>query len=160
MHGKGYGMPSSHSQFAAYFAISLTLFLLLRHQPHPHPAATSTTGSAPSASQPSSLQSFTSRLLLSVISIFTASSVAMSRIYLIYHTPKQVLVGVAAGSIFAMIWFAFTSVLRSEGWVEWGLEFSVARWLRIRDLVLYEDLWDAGWGRFEERRRIAKQKKR
>ncbi|TAQ85207.1 hypothetical protein B7494_g6468 [Chlorociboria aeruginascens] len=41
MHGKGYGMPSSHSQFVAFFSISLTLFLLFRHQPkRPTPSHT------------------------------------------------------------------------------------------------------------------------
>lgn len=149
-------MPSSHSQFVSYFAISLTLFLLFRHQPHPHPSGTSTS----STSTSSSLRSLPSRLLLSTTTIFTASLVALSRIYLMYHTPKQVLVGVAAGVIYATIWFALTGVLRHNGWIDWGLEFGLAKWLRIRDLVLYEDLWDAGWGRFEERRRFMKEKKR
>jgi len=30
MHGKGYGMPSSHAQFMCYFAVYLSLWLLVR----------------------------------------------------------------------------------------------------------------------------------
>ncbi|CAG9943265.1 unnamed protein product [Clonostachys rosea f. rosea IK726] len=33
MHGKGYGMPSSHAQFVAFWSVSLGLFLLVRHKP-------------------------------------------------------------------------------------------------------------------------------
>ncbi|KFX87335.1 hypothetical protein V490_08336 [Pseudogymnoascus sp. VKM F-3557] len=33
MHGKGYGMPSSHAQFVTFFSVHLALFLLLRHTP-------------------------------------------------------------------------------------------------------------------------------
>lgn len=33
MLGKGYGMPSSHAQFAAYFAVYLGLWVLVRHDP-------------------------------------------------------------------------------------------------------------------------------
>uniref|UniRef100_A0A0D2XCM3 Dolichyldiphosphatase n=1 Tax=Fusarium oxysporum (strain Fo5176) TaxID=660025 RepID=A0A0D2XCM3_FUSOF len=33
IHGKGYGMPSSHAQFVAFWSVSLALFLLVRHKP-------------------------------------------------------------------------------------------------------------------------------
>lgn len=33
MLGKGYGMPSSHAQFVAFFAVYLGLWVLLRHDP-------------------------------------------------------------------------------------------------------------------------------
>lgn len=33
MLGKGYGMPSSHAQFAAFFAVYLGLWVLVRHDP-------------------------------------------------------------------------------------------------------------------------------
>lgn len=162
MHGKGYGMPSSHSQFVAYFAVSLSLFLLVRHQDHPHPAATATNTKPSSTQHPSqswSLRSLSSRIFLSVTTILTALSVAASRVYLMYHTPKQVLVGVAAGITFALIWFLFTSSLRTAGWLDWVLNFEMVKWFRIRDLVIYEDIWDAGWVRFEDRRRFLKDKK-
>jgi dolichyldiphosphatase len=138
MNGKGYGMPSSHAQFVTFFSVSLTLFLLVRHQPIPSSTHTPTT--------------FGQRLLLSALSLVSAGAVAQSRIYLNYHTPKQVLVGVSAGGVFAVLWFIFVAYLRWAGWVEWGLNTDIARFFRFRDLVLTEDLTDAGWARWENRR--------
>lgn len=139
MYGKGYGMPSSHSQFVAFFAVSLTLFLLFRHVPTP------STSYSPST--------LLERLLLSFVACLGASAVAASRVYLNYHTPKQVCVGAAAGVTFAIVWFLFTTYLRRTGWIDWALDTSVSRKLRFRDLVTTEDLQDAGWGRWESRRK-------
>ena len=141
MNGKGYGMPSSHAQFLAFFSISLTLFLLFRHNPtaspdHPH-------------HQPIPLPQ---RILVSLGAIAAAAAVATSRIYLNYHTPRQVLVGCAAGATTAVAWFLITEYLRREGWIHWALENDWARWARVRDLVVSEDLADAGWARWEGRR--------
>jgi dolichyldiphosphatase len=139
MHGKGYGMPSSHAQFVSFFSVSLTLFLLLRHVPHPTETHTPF--------------SFFQRFLLSLLALASAAGVAYSRIYLNYHTPKQVLVGCAAGAIFAVLWFGVTTFLRRSGLVEWVLETDLARLFRVRDLVIQEDLVDSGWARWVERRR-------
>jgi dolichyldiphosphatase len=138
MHGKGYGMPSSHAQFVSFFSVTLTLFLLFRHVPHPTDTHTPFT--------------FGGRFLLSLVALACAGAVAASRIYLSYHTPKQVYVGVAAGAVFAVVWFGFTTVLRKAGWIDWALETWIARMLRVRDLVVQEDLVDSGWARWVERR--------
>ena len=138
MHGKGYGMPSSHAQFVSFFSVTLTLFLLFRHVPHPTETHTPFT--------------FGGRFLLSLLALACAGLVATSRIYLSYHTPKQVVVGVAAGAIFALVWFGFTTYLRRAGWIEWLLETWIARMFRVRDLVVQEDLVDSGWARWVERR--------
>lgn len=139
MYDKGYGMPSSHAQFVAFFAVSLSLFLLLRH--------------VPSASTSYSPSTFPERALLSFLACCCASAVAASRVYLNYHTSKQVLMGVAAGGSTAMAWFLVTTILRRYGCLDWALESPLARMLRMRDLVTTEDLVDAGWGRFELRRK-------
>ncbi|KAK3217224.1 hypothetical protein GRF29_1g2370578 [Pseudopithomyces chartarum] len=138
MHGKGYGMPSSHAQFVSFFSITLALFLLFRHVPHPTDTHTPF--------------SFFQRFLLSVLALVSAAAVAVSRIYLSYHTPKQVLVGCLAGAVCAIVWFAFTTYLRRAGWIEWILETELARLFRVRDLVVQEDLVDSGWARWVERR--------
>lgn len=158
MHGKGYGMPSSHSQFVSFFSISLTLFLLLRHQPWSVHETKKASGAAiyPTYKQSTLLE----RLVLSVLALAGASSVCVSRIYLSYHTPKQVLVGVGAGAIFAVLWFVFTTALRRTGWIEWSLETQLAKLVRTRDLIVTEDLQDAGWARWDERRRLMKHKKK
>jgi len=137
MYGKGYGMPSSHAQFVAFFSLSLSLFLLLRHVP--------STSYSPS--------SFVERLLVSLVACLCAAAVAASRVYLNYHTPKQVLAGVAAGISSAVAWFVFTTYLRRWGWIDWALETWLSRKLRMRDLITAEDLIDAGWGRWESRRK-------
>ncbi|KAF2084374.1 DOLPP1 protein [Saccharata proteae CBS 121410] len=138
MYGKGYGMPSSHAQFVSFFSVYLTLFLLLRHTPHPTHTHTPTT--------------LTQRILLSLCALLAAGLVSASRVHLSYHTPKQVLVGCLAGAVFAVFWFGVVAVVRREGWVEWGLGTRVGRALRGRDLVVEEDLVDAGWARWEQRR--------
>jgi dolichyldiphosphatase len=139
MHGKGYGMPSSHAQFVAFFSVTLSLFLLFRHVPHPTETHTPFT--------------FAGRLVLSLLAIASAAAVAISRIYLNYHTQKQVLVGCACGAAFALVWFGLTTYLRRAGWIEWALSTWVARAFRVRDLVVQEDLVDSGWARWEERRK-------
>lgn len=138
MYGKGYGMPSSHAQFVAFFAVSLTLFLLIRHVP------TSSTSYSPST--------FLERLLLSLLACLCAGAVAASRVYLNYHTPKQVWVGVGAGTVFAIVWFIATSFLHQSGIIDWLLETTISRKLRVRNLITTEDIQDAGWGRWEARR--------
>jgi dolichyldiphosphatase len=139
MYGKGYGMPSSHAQFVAFFAVSLTLFLLIRHVP------TTSTSYSPST--------FQERLLLSLLACLCAGAVAASRVYLNYHTPKQVWVGVGAGVFFAIIWFTVTTFLHQSGIVDWLLETTISRKLRVRNLITTEDIQDAGWGRWEARRK-------
>jgi dolichyldiphosphatase len=82
-----------------------------------------------------------------------AAAVATSRVYLSYHTPKQILVGITAGTIFAVVYFLFTASLRRFGWIDWALDTRLARMIRLRDLITTEDLQDAGWGRFEAQRK-------
>ena len=143
MYGKGYGMPSSHAQFLAFFGLYLTLFLLLRHKP--------TTSSAPQPPFP--LPSPKAQYsILSFLIIVGASLVALSRVYLSYHTPRQVLVGCSAGVISALVWFFVTGWARENGWVQWMLDFRTASILRLRDLVVEEDLVESGWREWERKR--------
>ncbi|PGH00670.1 dolichyldiphosphatase [Blastomyces parvus] len=137
MFGKGYGMPSSHSQFVAFFSLSLTLFLLIRHVPD------LSTNHSPST--------FTQRAALSALACVCAGAVAVSRVYLNYHTPKQVLAGCAAGVVCGISWFSFSSYLRREGWIDWALDTQLARMARMRDLLIQEDPVEAGWQRWRDR---------
>lgn len=212
--GKGYGMPSSHAQFMAYFAVTVTLFLLLRHSPsgksilidedmvsseddaktsalEPISLVTSNGSNhkrrptkfmrkggivetvdvndnsaskdlsdpldeAPTISAIYRLQLHHPRLTHSLIStavIVVAILVAVSRIYLHYHTPSQVLVGCVVGTIFAVAWFAFTEYTRRKGWINWILELQLVRQARVRDLLCEEDLVEIGWQVWEAKRR-------
>jgi len=140
MFGEGYGMPSSHSQFVSFFSIYLALFLLFRHVPHP-------------ISSPSSL-TYLERVGLSILAVAGAGAVSASRIYLNYHTLKQVLAGCAAGAISAITWFSVTSCLRYSGWIDWGLDLAPAQMVRIRDLLTNEDPAEAGWQQWQSKRRL------
>ncbi|GLI80929.1 hypothetical protein PoHVEF18_009296 [Penicillium ochrochloron] len=138
MFGKGYGMPSSHAQFMTYFAVYLTLFLVFRHSP-------TYAGSYP-------YSNFLLRTALTVGLCASAVAVSASRVYLSYHTPRQVLAGSATGLACALGWFVVTGLLRSTGWIEWATDLTLSRLLRVRDLVVSEDLAEAGWQRWEAQR--------
>ncbi|KAL3422695.1 PAP2 domain protein [Phlyctema vagabunda] len=140
MHGKGYGMPSSHAQFVSFFSISLTLFLLFRHTPPKKQTPTHTP------------LSMVERVGLSVLALANAGLVAWSRTYLSYHTNKQVYVGIAAGTLSAISWFLLTTVIRRTGLLTMILDHPFTRLFRMRDLVVEEDLTQAGWEKWEEKR--------
>jgi dolichyldiphosphatase len=142
MLGKGYGMPSSHAQFITFFSVSVTLFLLVRHRPTPHPP-----------NSPHTPLSMPVRLALSAGVLAGAALVALSRVYLTYHTPKQVAVGALAGATYAVAWFLATeTLLRRSGLLDWILDSEVVRLFRVRDLIVSEDLAEGGWQRWLERR--------
>lgn len=126
-------MPSSHAQFVAFFAVYLALFLLYRHTPI--------------------VANSQIMIWFLVLGLCAGSSaVAVSRVYLNYHTPKQVLAGFAAGVVCAFSWFFVTGFLRTSGWIDWALDLNLAKQMRLRDLVLSEDLAAAGWERWETKR--------
>lgn len=133
-------MPSLHAQFVAFFSVYLTLFLLVRHTPR-----------APFAAENKCMPvTWSERLIVSLLAIFGAGMVAVSRVYLNYHTPYQVAVGVIAGTALAISWFTTTSLARSLGLVDWILNLKVMKAMRIRDLVVHEDFVDAGWQHWQQ----------
>lgn len=188
--GKGYGMPSSHAQFVAFWAVAMVLFLLVRHTPNwtdhgyrprgatithaqmigggegegnndSNTAAVATARGRPTAwgadwvmveSYAHRPWSYTERAIASVLVLAIAAAVAWSRVYLGYHTVKQVLVGALAGALSAVVWFGVTYVVRESGLLAWALETPLARGLRVRDLVVSEDLSQAGWEKWEDRK--------
>ncbi|KAI5806636.1 phosphatidic acid phosphatase type 2/haloperoxidase [Peziza echinospora] len=128
MHGKGYGMPSSHSQFVAFFSVYITLWVFFRNR-HLSP---------------------TKSLAISSISLLSAAAICASRIYLSYHTPKQVLAGIVAGVVIAVAWFCVTSFLRhhpdkywGRSMWEWIMYFGSFVW--VKDMCLEVDLVEHDW---------------
>lgn len=168
IHGKGYGMPSSHAQFAFFWAVAVALFLVVRHRPRPRPGGVAM---KPKAGQgrPMTAQdvekyahqpwSLLERVMASVAALVLAGMIAWSRIYLNYHTPKQVLAGCLAGAVSAVAWFGVTYMMRKTGLLALALDLPVARWFRLRDLVVEEDLCQAGWEKWEDRKLRARQTK-
>lgn len=94
------------------------------------------------------------RVGLSVLAALVAAATAWSRIYLNYHTPRQVIVGSVAGVVIALGWFGATAVLRYTGLLAWGLELPIAKALRVRDLIVSEDMCQAGWEKWERREKV------
>lgn len=161
MLGKGYGMPSSHAQFVAFFAVYLGLWVVVRHDPWKE-----------NASKTHVPTPMWQRVALALAAMVGAVAVAQSRMYVLslpevckriiesdslyshlnYHSPRQVYVGFAVGSICGVAWFIVTSVARHYGLVDSLLDFRPIRWLRMRDLLVNEDLVDAGWERWEATR--------
>lgn len=190
--GKGYGMPSSHAQFVAFWAVAMALFLLVRHTPswtdhgyEPRSAAVDRgrgrgrggrgnsrqdEGGSSNSTRPARRTgswgqewvmvesyahrpwSYAERAAAAVFVLGVAALVAWSRVYLGYHTVNQVLVGCLAGSVCAVAWYATTAFLRSTGLLAWALDSPFARGLRVRDLVVSEDLCQAGWEKWEEKK--------
>ncbi|KAK3499243.1 phosphatidic acid phosphatase type 2/haloperoxidase [Neurospora hispaniola] len=179
--GKGYGMPSSHAQFVSFWAVALGLFLLARHTPREQQqqqkqkqrekkkqvtnVKTTKNGSGNGSlfktltDSATDLEryahepwSFAHRFVASLGALVLAGAVAWSRTYLGYHTEKQVLVGCGAGTLCAVAWFVVTHVVRQSGLLGQILDFPVVRWFRVRDLVVEEDLPQAGWEKWEEQR--------
>lgn len=189
--GKGYGMPSSHAQFVAFWAVAMALFLLVRHTPSwtdhgygPRSSAAAAVdgqgggagagagarggqGNNRSAQRRTSSWgqdwvmvesyahrpwTYAERAAASAFVLGVAALVAWSRVYLGYHTVNQVLVGCLAGAVCAVAWYAATAVARSAGLLAWALESPFARGLRVRDLVVSEDLCQAGWEKWEDRK--------
>ncbi|KAI8852222.1 phosphatidic acid phosphatase type 2/haloperoxidase, partial [Chytridium lagenaria] len=105
--GKGYGMPSSHAQFMAFFAVFLMSHYYI-----------------------SSIQ----KHAIALLTTFIALSVAYSRIHLNYHTTPQVIAGYICGTLFGLTWFIICEVIlhpaikKSE-----VMEWNAVRWLCIRD---------------------------
>ena len=144
-------MPSSHAQFATFFSVSLTLFLLLRHTPPSSPLSQRDRITYKNPEYYHAPLTISQRALLSGLVLLLAVAISSSRIYLEYHTPLQVLVGCGAGTVSAAFWFIVTWWLRREGWVRYGIGSWIGKAGRWRDLVVEEDLAEAGWRRWYER---------
>lgn len=81
-----------------------------------------------------------------------AGTTAWSRVYLGYHSPRQVVWGSAAGAVIAVAWYVAVGVLRSSKLWTWALEHPLSRRMRMRDLIIEEDMCQAGWEKWEDRR--------
>jgi len=144
MHGRGYGMPSSHAQFSSFFAVYLFLLLLRRGLGGRELPRWRRNGYA-------------------LVSVVGSGLVAGSRVYLNYHTPKQVVVGYLAGTVCALGWYVVTGWLRATelgkgGWVRhftgerrlWEVLLWVGGTMWVRDTCLKENLVVEGWRKAQD----------
>jgi len=123
--GYGYGFPSSHSQYMAYFATFLLLHLHFRHR---------------FVSTGHWLLDQLFKLAVHAALIGWAAVVAYSRLHLAYHSPPQVLWGVLIGVLFGIAFYLTTELIptrRPDTLLGRGRTFLltnvISTWLRIRD---------------------------
>ena len=110
-----YGMPSMHCQFISFFTLFLSLCLVLRWRVTP-------------------LHRLLYLTALSALLLLTC----VSRVYLVYHTASQVVIGAFMGALFGVIWYYFTN------WVSPYvnrviLHSNVAKYFCVRTLSHLED---------------------
>lgn len=108
-YGLTYGMPLAHSQFMGFFAAYYSLVVLKL------PVSRATRRAGP------------------VLLGGAALAVAFSRVYLLYHTPEQVLVGLLVGAVWGVAFFVVSSVMRDVGLVDWVLLWRVVRFFYVKD---------------------------
>lgn len=100
------------------------------------------------------------KAFLSLVLLSTAFFVSVSRIYLSYHTARQVYIGYLIGAIFASTWFVVTEVARRLGYVDLLLDHPLLRLYRVRDLCCDEDLVELSWGVWEQKRKLRRRMRR
>lgn len=114
----GYGMPSAHSQFMGFFATYLMLRVWLQWKGLTN-----------------------ERKIISTVLLYgVAGCVVFSRVYLYYHSLKQVLVGICLGSFIGACYFIIVGIVRSIGLVDYILSWKIVKFFWIKDSVYHEPL--------------------
>ncbi|KAF9583076.1 Dolichyldiphosphatase 1 [Lunasporangiospora selenospora] len=127
--GDGYGMPSSHSQFMAYFA-TYTAILMYRR------------GLAPGAMMP--------HVVSGLVTVW-ALLVVYSRVHLYYHTWQQVVAGTICGIVFATSYYlCVDKILRPRGLFTWLLEHPLAKIFYVRDTDSIPDMAKFDWEMWQQ----------
>ncbi|KAJ6259733.1 Dolichyldiphosphatase [Drechslerella dactyloides] len=144
LKGKGYGMPSSHTQFMFFFATYISLWIAVRNHAIP----------------------ITVKPLLLLALPILATGIAAARVYLHYHTPRQVMVGAGAGVAIGIGWFVATALMKNlAGGVIWDLllENPLSKALYVKDECVEVDLqqrdWEMWWTARVQRKQEAEKKK-
>lgn len=105
-----YGMPLAHSQFMGYFAAYFVCILLYR-VPMNH------------------VRRYIGCGVIACMSVL----VALSRVYLLYHTVAQVCVGLLVGALLGLVYYAATELARDVGLVDWVLSWRIVRFFHVKD---------------------------
>ncbi|KAF9313212.1 hypothetical protein BG003_005502 [Podila horticola] len=128
--GDGYGMPSSHSQFMAFFATYLTILMYRR-------------GVTPGSISDLITNEAFSRPRADPISV-----------HLYYHTWQQVVAGTICGCLFATGYFFFVNnFLRSKGMQDWMVGNSFAHWALLRDVGEIDNVYKWEWDNWQQWRK-------
>ncbi|KAK9474014.1 uncharacterized protein V1510DRAFT_413365 [Dipodascopsis tothii] len=125
--GPGYGLPSAHSQFMAFYATYIILWMWLKA---PHYTRLRRFGRA--------------AFLLSL-----TAGVTLSRVYLYYHTAKQVLLGTAVGVAMGALWFVAVQIVRLTRLLDVILDTPLFRYFQVRDTAEYRLYLDDEYRRWQ-----------
>ncbi|KAK6464776.1 hypothetical protein DFJ63DRAFT_93559 [Scheffersomyces coipomensis] len=106
-----YGMPSAHSQFMGFFTAYFICIILFKIK------------------HLSKFQKGVGAVVLFVGCLL----VPFSRVYLLYHTIPQVIVGVTLGSTLGLFYFIATSMARDIGLVDWVLNWPIVHYFYVKD---------------------------
>jgi dolichyldiphosphatase len=111
LYGNGYGMPSAHSQFMAYYVTYICLWMLFR------------------------VRHFSTRKKLSrALFLFVLGGlVCYSRVYSDFHSGLQVAAGILVGIALGAVWFISIVLLRDLGIIDLLLDTWPARWFYVKD---------------------------
>jgi len=106
-----FGMPSAHSQFMGLFGAYFVCIFLFRmyHLTHMQ------------------------RLFGCLVLVVSSTAVAFSRVYLLYHTIPQVIVGILFGTFLGIFYFIITSIARDVGLVDWVLNWPIIKYFYVKD---------------------------
>jgi len=100
------------------------------------------------------------RLFVAVSLQIMAAAVAASRVYLEYHSPKQVLVGMGVGALLGIVWFVVTDILKlAAGGVFWDilLDNKFSKLLYVKDMCTELELQKMEWTVWSHERAQRKQ---
>lgn len=120
-----WGMPSSHSQFMAFWSTYVILTYIYHYPPKCI------------AKLPFKWCQGIGRLITKIVCVATVllcvSFVVASRLYFEYHNYNQVTVGLLLGSLLGSIWYLFVSIIRDIGVLDWVLHWKIADMLLMKD---------------------------
>lgn len=119
-----WGMPSSHSQFMAFWATYCALMYVWHSPPKALFNVSHIRGT---------LEQRIVRLLGLAVLGTTLSFVVASRLYFGYHNIFQVAVGVLLGAFLGASWYVVVCLSRDSGLVNWVLTWPMAEIMLMKD---------------------------
>lgn len=111
----GYGMPSAHSQFMGFLTGYMILRVLFFWR------------------FDKSIKGLLCKYLGLLLLIVSTGLVAFSRVYLGYHSTKQVSVGVSLGLFLGSSYFVVIQYIRRLGICDWMMTWEVSKFFCIKD---------------------------
>ncbi|KAG0683215.1 hypothetical protein C6P40_002510 [Pichia californica] len=111
--GLEWGMPSSHTQFMAFWFIYINLSYI--------------------QNWPYYKLNFFWKLIFTYSTLLIVTLVILSRIIFEYHNINQIIVGLLLGTTLSTIYFIIISIFREYGIFDYILNYSIFKWWGMKD---------------------------